>query len=473
MLSRKARISRPLCICSKTSKLLLVQEVPIAYQHKFYNSCICNEYHALLRRHLVQRPDLMDVRYFQKQVRNYILEFIPKGPIVRVSFEHLVSRYTGAKRRLYQKAAELLDFDRNERSWSVVSMFVKAERIPTSDLDSKAPRAIQFRKPQFNLLLASYLHPLELAAYQMTGVIGLRMVAKGLNNLQRASLLVEASNSFRDPLYIMLDHSKFDSYVNKFHLKYCHIIYNKVFSDPYLRYLLHFQVNNRGWTKGGIRYSVEATRMSGDFDTGMGNTLINLLVIRAWFNNFKHYMLVDGDDAVLIVEKLDAQYLDSKHFSRMGFETQLSYTTELEGVEFCRAKLLLLDPPRFAREPWRALSHLSSSLKSYSGSGIPRYLAGIGLGELAASNGVPIIMPIALKMSTLSKKPIYDEGYIVRYGDAGKLAPITSAARIAYWLAWGITPTEQERIEAEYTPNWHAGLHEWFNSLPENAEITQ
>lgn len=452
-------------VCSKTSKFMLAQEVPLAYRVEVHNSCVCNELHALLRRHLVDRPTGFDPVYFRKITRPFLKTF--NFNITRSRYSEIINNYVGGKRKMYIMAATSLKHHRYEKSWSVISMFVKAERVPSATFDDKAPRAIQFRKPQFNLIMASYLRPLEQAFYLSYGMLGLREVAKGLNNLDRASLLISANNSFNSPIYLMTDHSKFDSYVNTDHLKYLHKVYTQCYpGDKYLRYMLNFQKVNYGYSRNNVKYKIVATRMSGDYDTSLGNTLLNLTILRSWLSDVKHYIMLDGDDAVIIIEAADYRRLDHSHFDRCGFKTVIEVTSDIQQMQFCRSKLLLTDPPRFAREPQRALTHFSTSLKAYPQHIVSRYLAGVGLCELASSAGVPIIQPIAYAMSRLSDKPILEWDFKSVFG-LPKVLPITDEVRVAYADAWGIDPMTQCLLEKEYTPpSGPCDLKSYYDSLP-------
>lgn len=447
----------------------VTQRVPIAYQCTIHNSCVCNELHSLLRRHLTKRESGFNQRYMRRCFKVALPHILPKEHVQKSTYSQIIDRYVGSKKRLYQRALRNLFMQPRERAWATISMFVKSERIPLGDLDDKAPRAIQFRKPEFNLLAQCYLHPIEMAIYNNPGPLGLRMVAKGLNNLQRAALLLEAIGMFLDPKVIGLDHHKYDSYNRAEHLRLLHKLYLMIIRDPYLAYLLHFQINNRCFSKEGLHYNIFGTRMSGDPDTGLGNTALNLILIMSWLllaGIRKFYIMVDGDDAVLVVERSEFAKLNTEHFWKCGFSTEITEFDGLNNIEFCRSRLLMLDPPRFAREPWRALTHMATSIKFFHNKGKERYLAGIGLGELAASNGVPIIMPIALAMSKLSDKPILDDCALVGYGDVGDIINITDDARMAFWHAWRISPQEQIEIERSYTPKLHSRLFDWFCTLP-------
>lgn len=252
----------------KYSYFSCVQNLPATYQTRIFNSCICNELHALLRRHLTVRPTQFDPGYFRRKSRP-ILQLYREIQVERARYSAIINGYVGGKKKIYERAAENLRHTRNYHAWAAVSMFVKAERFTEEEITKKVPRAIQFRRPEFNLLLASYLKPYEHAVYSIDGMLGLREVAKGLNNIQRASILQQATALFDNPIFISTDHSKFDSYVNKTHLGLLHDLYLRAYSQcTLLRRLLNHQKVNWGYSRNGLRYRVEATRMSGDYDTG-------------------------------------------------------------------------------------------------------------------------------------------------------------------------------------------------------------
>lgn len=355
--------------------------------------------------------------------------------------------YTGGKRRVYLRAREMVKLYGFEKRFANISMFVKPDKYYHDDVANKAPRAIQFRSPMYNILVGCYLKPFEHAIYA-TELLGARIIAKGLNNVDRARNIVQASQLFANPLYLLVDHSKFDSHIRTEMLKELHKLYVKQAGDEYLRYLLSFSIVNKGYTKAGIRYSVNGTRMSGDYDTGLGNTIINIAVLKAYLGRVKHHMLVDGDDSVVIIEASDYASLKFNVFDKMGFKTEMQVVDQLVEVEFCQAKLLPVDPPRFARDYKRVFSKMQVSNKMYDCKTVPRYVAGLGLGELAASNGVPMVDPMARKIALLSDRPIFTDDYHSRtYGEAGEALTITAEVRAAYCQAWGYSIAEQLAIE--------------------------
>ncbi|QKN22716.1 RNA-dependent RNA polymerase [Erysiphe necator associated tombus-like virus 1] len=433
----------------------IVNELPLAYRVQTHNSCGCNELKALVKRHLVDRHIRFDREFFRFHAKRFVRRFNGVW-FERAPFHEIIAGYDGAKKRRYKTAREQIKLGSRERAWASVQMFVKPDRYSEEDVYQKDPRAIQYRHPCFNLLMATYLKRFEHWYYQFEDEYG-AVVAKGKNNLDRAANIVDASKHFENPIFVLTDHSRFDSCVRVEHLKMCHRIYKNAVDDSGMTRLLAYQIHNRGFSKSGIRYKVTGTRMSGDFDTGLGNSIINHMVLTTVFRKVKHHLLLDGDDSVLIMEKRDYGRVDMADFERLGFNTKVEVVERLSDVEFCRAKLLNLDPPRFARDPVRALSNMTVSFKTYPNAGVARYLAGLGVGEASASNGVPIIGPIAAKMASISDRPILDENIKYMYGAAGDPLAISDDARMLFEEAYGWTPAVQKIVEDSYRPEFWVG----------------
>lgn len=446
------------------------------YQVITHAGCICNERAALHNRHLVDRSYIpFDQSYFMKCARKVNREFAFQG-LAPCKFHDIISRYTGPKRQLYLRALDDIRTYGFDHRWAHIKMFVKPDKFPFAKAMVKPPRAIQYRSPAFNLLLAHYLKPIEDWFYNSLSPGGFRFAAKGLNNVQRAINLKEMSSTFDNPAYILLDHSSFDSTINETHLRTTHKFYTKLNNSSKLKMLLKFQLNNKGWSKHGIKYMVKGTRMSGDFDTALGNTYINYVALRSWLRlaGVRGEIMLDGDDSVVIVERSSMYRLDMDHFGKCGFETKMEVVYDLVDVEFCQSKYLPTEPPRFSRNPIRALSRLNISVKNYHGSGWRRYQSGIGHCEMAVNQGVPILYPIGLKLARLSKRPIFDTEMEYKVSSVEICdIPITDEVRVAFYQAWGISPYEQIAIESEYTPHIRAPaveLIQSYFSLPEDEE---
>lgn len=430
--------------------------MPYTHVVRVHRSCVCNELVSLCNRHLVdRRQPLYDVKYIQQGIRKEMKRLdLQMGLVDRSTMWSIVKSYSGAKRRSYAKAyaeVKIMGFDKR---YANVQMFVKPDKYDGKKIYSKAPRAIQYRDPKFNLFLASFLKPVEHKLYQTEDAMGLRWCAKGLNNTERANLIIESADRFENPIFLLLDHSKFDSSITIDHLKMCAKAYQRwLGGNKFLRYLLSLQWRNKGRTKGGIFYRVVGTKMSGDYNTALDNSLINYLCLTHFLKKLKHKVVVDGDDSVVIIEKEKLHHLDFDHFKKWGFDTVCEVVNTIDEVEFCRAKILDLGGHGvMAREPIRALSNMCVGLKQYRGYARFKYLAGNALGEMHRSSRCPILYPVA--------SAIYakwgDRGVILDTEAAYKLemyrcdhGPPTLTERYAYERSYGIPVERQLEIEEE------------------------
>lgn len=434
----------------------VVNPIPsYTYQVAVHAACLCNELRGLTCRHLVhdgrvpKRP-VVDL-YTNERIREFVTFLGVEKPSKMKSLE-FVKQYTGRKYRIYYATYMNSRIVRHYRQDAIIKSFPKIDKIPRCDICEKDARMIQYRAPRMNLAVGVHLKPLEENYYKVTDFTNQRMVAKGLNNLQRAQALVEAAKAFECPIFVLADHSKFDAHVTPTMLKAIHKMYDLIYCSKRLRSLLRYQLDNRCFSKSGIRYSVKGTRMSGDYDTALGNTMLNHFLIHQVFKHVKYHPFIDGDDSVIIIEKGSLSSIDFELFRQGGMITEVQVVEELNQIEFCRSRLMAsLDPPRFARNPKRALSNMSVSLKDYHGKDAwRRVMAGVGLGELAVSAGVPILQPAALAFAALHDKPIFPDDYGQR-GKYDQIPPITHEARMEFYAIYGVSPQEQIEIESLYT----------------------
>ncbi|UHK03021.1 MAG: RNA-dependent RNA polymerase [Guiyang tombus-like virus 1] len=402
-LNPTARVWRTTKECN-VSYVYIVDPPKIGYQVTVHRSCSCNELRALYNRHLIDRT----LQTYHKQ---YMLEHFRrvskkwKFEVEPTTYTNIVNNYHGGKRRMYARARlELLQFG-NRSTDHHVRMFVKPDKYGVDEINDKVPRAIQYRNPRYNLKIATFLKPFEDAFYHLEGQDGLRVIVKGMNHVEQADLMIQKSLLFNNPVYISCDHSKFDSTINVDHLKFEHSVYDRSYRNGHLRMLLRKQLRNRGFTRHGMHYKVEGTRMSGDYNTSLGNCLINRAVLESWVWHVKHSIILDGDDSVIIVEAPDINKLDVTHFSRCGFTTELQLNYALTEVEFCRKRLLMSTPPVLVRNPLRILSNKAVCLRNYGPLGFDKWAFGVMECERLITPNLPIVRHFT------AGKVIKDEDY--------------------------------------------------------------
>lgn len=443
-----------------TTKLHILQGHGFNYAIGVHANCPCNELVSLHNRHLVDRTMIPFDANLWRRVTRSTIKYYPVG-LTPVAYEDIIADYSGGKRRLYTNARHVLLTEGLQPKHFIIKMFVKPDRYPLDTIEKKAPRAIQYRSPEFNLVMGKYIKAYERELYgslTMGSASQTRVIAKGLNNYDRAELFLRKVDAFRNPRYLLLDHSQFDSTINVEHLKATHRRYQRAFASRTLQRCLKAQLKNTGYTKCGIKYRTRGTRMSGDPDTACGNSIVNAECLHAFLVESgvtKFDFLLDGDDSIVIVEATDIQNLDMTLFGRLGFQTKCEIVQDLDEVEFCQCKLIFAQRPVFSRNPARALSHSAASRQSYPNHHWRHWLAAVGSCEMACNLGVPVLQEYGRKLKSLSSKYLVDIDMQYRWESYEQdVAPmdITEDARLSFCLAWGVNPIIQQMLEQfDYT----------------------
>lgn len=437
----------------KESSFAIVAAIPGTYQVSIHNSCLCNEKRALYCRHLIDRSYIPFDNALWKAAVDYSLPEINKLDVEYTNIYTIANGYTGGKRKQYLRACERIDVEGYMRKDAVLKMFVKPDKYPAADIESKPPRAIQYRSPKYNLLLGSYLKDFEHKFYQIsTGRSNTPDMAKGRNLVERAEDLIAKGLAYNDPIFLNVDYSKMDSCVRIEHQRYIfRKVYLRKFRSKLLKQLLWAQLNNKGYSKNGIKYRVRGTRCSGDFNTGLENTEINWFILR-YILKLLHIVAdiyIDGDDSVIVMEKSEREKFQNQApelFLKLGFEAKLNWATDIQQVDFCQSRVLLTNPPRMARNPLRALSNFNVSLKNYPAKVWPRLIEAKACSEEYGNPGVPILSEIGAKFHTGAKPMLDKEQEFIINTNKDLSLSIDDSVRLSYEIAWDISPFEQELI---------------------------
>lgn len=429
--------------------------------------CACNECIALRARHQyfdMPPPDPRELWRLHLAMEHFYKTI---EPTERETVNQLVKRYSGAQRAQFERAAESLRLSGIAPKDCGVSMFLKDDKYVLPDgqfwaeaEQIKAPRCIQYRNKRYCIEIGRYLHPIEKRVYEWRDEQKLRCIAKARNSHQRAADLREAWDRFAEPVALLLDHSKFDAHVSIPLLQFEHSVYKRFNPSRQFAWLCKQQLRNRGSTKNRTHFYTPGTRMSGDMNTGLGNSVINLGLLRCWLNEAKvpGYVYVDGDDSVVMVERRDRERLPSADwFRQFGMHTKCEETTTFEHVEFCQTRPVHDGHAwRMVRNPLRVLQRSGWTPKRYDDKFLPRLVKSIGMCELACNDGVPVLQAFSAALIRAgggeywSGVELHRRAMAEHYGPARcRERPITAAARVSFALAWGITPLEQEALERE------------------------
>lgn len=436
--------------------------------------CSCNERAALLLRSLGDTPASVDsgrarVRrtfdWFVRVARRYSGE----------TWSHLDTAYsyTGALRGRYLEAERSLREDGPVTlSDSYLRAFLKAEKVNSRNKFPK-PRMIYPRSPRYNLDLASRLKPFEHWLWRNLKYKGhsfvSRIAAKGLNQQQRARLVREKMARIPGCVVAEVDGKAFEAHVEKYQLEQEHRVYAAAFpGDLGLSRLLQRQLELTGVTTSGIKFSREGGRASGDYNTGMGNTMVFLAVVISALESMSlgnFDILADGDNCLLFLEPGDSSYVQREFYNvalEAGHEMVLESPCDcVEKVRFGQSAPCELAPGLYVMvRDWRKiLSHATSDHRHMRD--LPyakRWLRGVALCEAYLARGVPIVWKYAklLLAATegseplpLDRYPEYKERGVVEgaYSNPRIVEP-TELARESYSRAWDTPISLQEKVES-------------------------
>lgn len=467
-------------------------DVPGVWRPQVHRSCTHNMVSALLQRTLGSCPGHTPrgLAAFQRAGRE--LRSVLKGRslgVVPWSFGRVVASYrTKRMRERYARAETSLATDGLATARDAkVKAFVKGEKL--ANFKVAKPRVIMARDPRYNLELASYLKPVEHDVYGAFRGWGsrflthTRLIGKGLSLEQRATLLRKKLLSHPDVVAFEVDCKSFESHVTVEQLSVEHSVYLALCPDPRLRKLLSYQLEFEGFG-AGVRYHAKGIRASGDFNTGLGNTLIMCCLVLASAKRLgiRFDFLADGDNAVLFVRRTD---LDAARrgfvecFLEMGHELALEEPAEqVEDVVFGQSKpIWAAGRWTMVRDPFKVLSQACCGHQHYAEMrGGIKVLRSVAYCEAVLSRGVPVLQAFAQSLLRATRGvdvPLhlasdnFEYERVLARGvswEATKQADISSETRIQFERSWGVSVGAQlmleERLSGPVTfPTSWSGVH--------------
>lgn len=477
------QVTRQEGVTIKTRKAFQVGNVSTPIDLRVLNNSIDNLERAVLERvfyvkinGIHQAPPKPKTNIFEmrlKKFRTLLGEKLITS--TRLSRQSFVDGYTGRKKVIYQKAADSLLITTLRKCDSHVKVFVKGtEKTNLSAKPDPVPRVISPRDPRFGVEFGRYTKPIEHMIYDKIGdVFGDSTVSKGFNAQQVGTILKRKWDRFHHPVCVGLDASRFDQHVSQQALKWCHSIYALCYdNDKELARLCGMQLSNtcRGYVQDGkIKYITKGSRMSGDMDTALGNCLLMCAMIYSYAQErgVDIELMNNGDDCVIFMEQSQLkkfhQNLD-EWFLDMGFTMKVeSETTCFERVEFCQTQ------PVFDGDNWIMTRNVFMALAKdsictrpiFNQTTYEQWVGSVGLGGMSLAGGLPVFQAFYQSYVRASRG---NNGYLtdlekesgfhnMTRGMARKAKPVTTAARVSFWKAYGIMPDEQITIE-EYFDNF-------------------
>jgi len=399
-----------------------------------------------------------------------------------VSQQEFVDYYKGRRRTIYQNAADSLLTKGIDQRDARIKAFVKAEFINSDDKPDPDPRVISPRDPRYNVEVGKFLRPVEHHVYAAIGrVFGGPTVLKGYNAQQIGRIFKQKWDTFRNPVAVGLDASRFDQHVSVDALRWEHSVYNAIFgNNRELRKLLKWQLRNKviGTCRDGIlKYITDGCRMSGDINTALGNCLIMCALVHRYAEiRGVHVSLANnGDDCTVIMERSDLEkFTDGlgQWFLEMGFNMKIEEPVDyIEGIEFCQTHPVFIDDSYImVRNFPKAIAKDCLSLKILSSSTVCKsWLDAVGQGGLSLTGGIPVYQDFYCSLIRVAhgitvertrqnsrRRNLNVEIELtgglawLSKGMSRRISGISPETRFSFWLAFGTTPDQQIEIEKFY-----------------------
>lgn len=230
---------------------------------------------------------------------------------------------------------ELMDvYERRKGSLSrkgrEVSAFVKDEFYP----EPKHARGIYSRSDEFKVRVGPVFHAIEKKVFALDAFI------KKIPVSQRPEY-IRANLEMLGALYGAGDYTAYESHFIKELMEHCEFeLYDYMTSSlPEYR---QFNEDLRRVIAGTnvckfkfLTILIEATRMSGEMNTSLGNGFTNLMVLSFLFERLGSKVLkvvVEGDDSLFMVSGVCPSTED---FKKLGFNVKLEFSEKVTEASFC------------------------------------------------------------------------------------------------------------------------------------------
>lgn len=417
----------------------------------------------------LDRPIKPAINVFEQRLHHYrdrLSQIV--GVSSPVTYNQFVDYYKGPRRSTYQRAVDSLAITPVGPRDAILKTFVKAEKHILDYKADPVPRVIQPRDPRFNVEVGRYLRPLEPKLYNaIDELFESPTIMSHYNAYKQAEIIVGKFNSFRRPVCVGLDASRFDQHVSAQALRFEHSFYHRVYHSRLLDRLLQMQIYNHGRARasdGHFEYDKKGSRMSGDMNTSMGNKFLMCLMAKAYIDSksFRIEFVNNGDDCLIFLERKNLKSIGdmSQYFRDFGFNIVTEEPVyEIEHIEFCQSK------PMCANGIWRMVRNIRSCMtKDVTSVNLGhdvlmyrRLLRDIGDCGLAFAADVPVLGQFYRMLRRFGVEGNYQGKWreYNYYHTAAKHAYCKhkypdAQSRYSFWKMTGISPDEQKQMEAYF-----------------------
>lgn len=467
----------PACTCDG-KRMLQVPPPDFIWQPTYaYGNCPHNAISALVGRVGMSVPKTNETVL---AMANPIISHLARkvGVVVPLSYDQVISAYTGSKKKRYSDAYESLVSNGRVPNPGL-QMFVKTEtNIFNPTKPKPAARPIQYHDYGFALELARYVKPIEHQLYELADdeIFGVgKTFFKNLNSRQRGTELRKKWESFRNPVAYLWDAHRYDAHKSlEVMVGWEHAFYLKLIKSRRFAKMLAKLCKTRGEFKYKreklIKYTVLATQVSGGMNTALGNCLVMCIIMAIIYTKLgvPWTLACDGDDSVVITEGLVDTKLPIELAKEMGFVLKLDKVcTEFESIDFCQCNPVNVDKQwTMVRNPHRSIVKALSNPKYRDVNSLAKKLRTVAQGELSLNVGVPLLQTFFARLqqegtSRMSKRSLsrnggWDGEILTEYRYGRELTKkwtemgtreISMETRLSFAKAFDISPSDQILLE--------------------------
>jgi hypothetical protein len=286
--------------------------------------------------------------------------------------------------------------------WTKRSAFVKVEnstyRTPMGKAN-KAPRLIQGASPEFIVLVGPWVMAWQSYIKKKWGINNFATFTSGMSALQVAQKMnVSGAEYLEDDVSVWDASFGVESCADEVQLMSVHG------TPQATRQLMHGNVNTRGLSSKGIKYSRPGGRKSGDPYTSVGNSIYNGLYHAFIYQDERKVtffemtqqlkMVVQGDDNLLCYPP-GAPIKWKSCMLKLGYKADAIPRASLEDCEFCSSRVYETEAGlTFGPKPGRVLSKIGYIIKPPNVHPMS-VLRGVALGLLAIAAFVPPVASYA------------------------------------------------------------------------------
>jgi hypothetical protein len=389
------------------------------------------------------------------------------GKVKEMSREEFLARdMPTQKRESLIRAYESLDNEPFSKKESRYKAFVKQELLPAKVLNESLfgdPRVIQAPTDRMKAVLGPFMVPASKRVSYVFGVDSNHTYASGLTPLNIGRWMTVVMDTFGAPLFIEVDYVRWDAHLNPEALEIEHMMFASMGISGDARRALSCQRVTKGHSKHGLKYKVNATRKSGDPNTSVGNSLLNIAINASVFDTMfgvgNYKLIVLGDDMLCAVDPKQA-YLwnETTYVSFMlslGLEPEIKVHKDNYAASFCSSYFwpcetgILNTRYVLAQKPGRALSKFGYALGDATKKDEQRLL-GVVRSLLPHAEAVPGLREFLKNLICAGDSVRPDKHY--NYTDIEKAFSELPGLVVSTWETeemtrsiYGITPASMDR----------------------------